>query len=1069
MSGTAKGVVSIVTASAGTGKTWRLENEVREAITSGDVSPERILAVTFTRDAARQLMERARARLFQVGMRQEAQRLLNAPIGTVHGVFGGLLADFALEAGRSPKAQVVPDGANGALFRIAADVAIATHAPVLNRLAQHFDHGVTGRDWREMVREVVDLARQNGLRAADLAASAEASWQGLSVVLAPPAGTPGDELDAALAKALTKALAALVALAALPGGDRTKDTQSAIETLRAAARDLDQGALPWPLWAKLATLKTGAKSHASVLPVHEAAAVHTGHPRLREELQGFIRAIFACATDALDAWQSFKAERGLVDFADQEAAAFAMLDRPAVQARFAEEVELLLVDEFQDTSPIQLALFLKLAALLPRSLWVGDPKQAIYGFRGTDPELMQAVAGRLPALTGGGTETLDQMRRSRPALVSFVNDAFRDAFMPAVTPTQVVVKPWRVEPVGLPPALQVWRVHGGNVDHAASALADGVAAMLEDRDLWPVPEWAGRAPGPLRGGDIAILCRSNDRARGFAEALAAAGLKVALGRSGLLARAECLLALAGLRRLADRSDTAALAEIAHVLEGDNTAPAWLAAALEPGGLAGIAGGVQEIVALEGLREHLNALTPAETLDAAIAALGLPQKLVAWGDATARLANLDELRGLAIAHEGECRQSGWPATASGLSTWIVAQEAEEPANPDPDAVRVLTVHKSKGLEWPIVIVTDLDSEPRGRLFDQPVAMPRADAVVDPLDPLAGRTIRLWPWPYAKQQKDTALGEAASMSAVGLADAAAAESEAVRLLYVAMTRARDWLVLAPRVKGATNQQPARLQTKWLSLLGRGAPELPLVDNGSIRIGEVMHPCAVKDLHPLAATHPVAATHAVGALLPKGNAPHHPPRIIRPSAVEADAIGAAEFTSIHLGPRLPFAGTPDMAAVGEALHGFLAADRRTDARTSREAMAERLLRGWGIAALSPTDAVIAADRLWDWITARWPGATWRSEVPVFQRKGEQRVSGRIDLLVEHAQGIAVIDHKSFPGDMMHWPERATRYAPQLRSYGVLLTEVAGRPVTDILLHLPVGGVLLRLDPADTAEKPR
>jgi ATP-dependent helicase/nuclease subunit A len=832
------GAVHVVTASAGTGKTHRLETEVQQAVMDAHVAPEAIIAVTFTRDAARQLMERARARLFQAGQRGAAQRLLGARIGTVHGVFGSLLADYALEAGRSPSAQVVAEGAGSALFRVAADAVIGRHATQLNRLARRFGHEATRADWREMVREVVDLARQNGLHPTALAASADASWNGLAAALE-PVGKDGMAMNAALGGALA------AALKQLPGGDNTDKTATVIETLREAERAMEGDELPWPHWAKLAKLAPGRLSVAVVQPVIEAASQHGQHPQLHADLEAFIRGIFACAEEAYEAWQGFKQARGLVDFADQEASAFEMLARPAVAGRLEEEAALLLVDEFQDTSPMQLALFLRVAALLPRSLWVGDPKQAIYGFRGTDPELMQAVTAALPTRTGGTRDSLTDMRRSRPALVRFVNDMFGDAFLPAVPRDQVAVKEWRQEPSGLSPALGLWRLHGKNAALAANALAAGVAAMLADRAAWPVPDWTGRAPGPLRGSDIAVLCRSNDSARAVAEALAATGLKVALGRSGLFFRAECVMALAGLRWLADASDSAALAELAHLAEGDAEAPAWLAATLTSADPHdALAKHVPGLAALEALRDRLDALTPAEALDAAIAALGVPVRLRAWGDASSRLANLEALRGLALGYEEECAQSGLPATAAGLCVWLAARDAEEPPSPDLDAVCVLTVHKAKGREWPVVVVADLDSEPKGRLFDKPVAMPCAGAL-DPLNPLAGRWVRLWPWPYAKQSSGTGLDTRAETTATGIADAAQAQREAVRLLYVALTRARDWLILAPRVKAKTKNEPARLQTRWLDTLGDLAPRLPVAGEVPIRVGDMEHACSVRDL--------------------------------------------------------------------------------------------------------------------------------------------------------------------------------------------------------------------------------
>ncbi len=163
-----------------------------------------------------------------------------------------------------------------------------------------------------------------------------------------------------------------------------------------------------------------------------AAARHLGHPRLRDELHQLIRLMFDIASRGLEAYQSLKRERGLLDFVDQEVHALELLCRPDVREVLKEQLDLVLVDEFQDTSPLQLAIFLKLAELAGQSVWVGDPKQAIFGFRGTDPALMDAaieslaspsrdpdlVAAAVDAVAGRSpVETLSTSFRSRPHLV----------------------------------------------------------------------------------------------------------------------------------------------------------------------------------------------------------------------------------------------------------------------------------------------------------------------------------------------------------------------------------------------------------------------------------------------------------------------------------------------------------------------------------------------------------------------------------------------------------------------------------------------------------------------------
>src|SRR3546814_132842 len=139
-------------------------------------------------------------------------------------------------------------------------------------------------------------------------------------------------------------------------------------------------------------------------------------------------------------------------------------------------LDLLLVDEFQDTSPIQLALFMKLTALAAETFWVGDIKQSIYGFRGSDSQLMESVISALPKL-GGTTEVLDQSWRSRPALVELVNEIFVNVF-DRIPASQVKLKPQRREQ-SADAAYGVWHLGGKNIGLRMEALALEVRRLLE--------------------------------------------------------------------------------------------------------------------------------------------------------------------------------------------------------------------------------------------------------------------------------------------------------------------------------------------------------------------------------------------------------------------------------------------------------------------------------------------------------------------------------------------------------------------------------------------------------------
>lgn len=1039
--------IDLISASAGTGKTWTLGKELLDAISAG-IGADRVMAVTFTRAAAAELSARSRQRLLEHNLREEAQRLQLAHIGTVHGVFGGLLGEHAIASGRSPATNVIPEGAASALFRIAADAAIRTHADGIDRISQRFGHGARrdATDWREHVRRVVDLARENGIGAKELDASADRSLGQLMPLL----DAPGDA--AQLDRDLADALAAVIQ----QGPDGTKTTEESLVKCRECQRDLQQGRLGWDGWVRLAGLKGAKASEARFADLRAAAVKVLSHPRLHADINAYVRGIFACACEALDAYEAYKRPRGMMDFADQEAEALRLLDDQIVAGRIADETALLMVDEFQDTSPMQLSLFLRMAAIVRQSLWVGDAKQAIYGFRGTDPALVAAVARILPQATGGARRPpLSDMRRSRPALVAFTNDVFSRAFPKHGIPAQdVLVNAVRPEFSGDHPALHVWRLQGGQQDEAHAALAAGVVRMLREAAAWPVADRDTGDIRPLRGGDIAILMRSNDACAAVASQLAAQGVKVALSRPGLLARAECVLARAALRWLSDPTDTIALAELAHLSEGDSEAPDWLERALRDGGWSLAQG--SDTKALESLREALARLTPSEALDAAIAAINLPQRLRRFGDATARLAALDALRGLARNYEDEMRAARLPATAAGLAAWLAEQEgAEEPASPDRDAVHVLTVHRSKGLEWPVVVLAQLDKDADARLFDSPVAMSDLPEP-DPSAPLAGRWIRFWPWPFG-QSKKVALADRAAASPTGLSATADRNSEEVRLLYVAMTRARDHLVLAPREKATKSSTQGTLGVSWLLKLEDGAPDLQASSEGQVRVGGAAHKCSEWSLVGVdPAVDP--ARHVVAPLLPAPADLNVLPRVLNPSALPpADPI---QPRVIRLGGRLALTGTPDMTDLGDALHGVFASDDPSRSQRERMDRADGLLKRWDIAALAAQDVIAAADRLRASIENLWPGANVHREWPVSAMLGEQRLEGRIDMIVEHEGGFAIIDHKSFPGGAEHWPARCGKYRPQLEAYASALTAATRKPVTGLYLHLPVAGVLLAIE---------
>ena len=150
--------------------------------------------------------------------------------------------------------------------------------------------------------------------------------------------------------------------------------------------------------------------------------------------------------------------------------------------------------------------------------------------------------------------------------------------------------------------------------------------------------------------------------------------------------------------------------------------------------------------------------------------------------------------LVATYEAERDRSRVPTTVTDLCAWLANQDAKQPASRASDAVTLHTYHGSKGLEWPLVILTDLDDEPKGRAFGAHVISDIATSEIDWNDPLAQRWLRFWPWPMGGQKDNVVLDATAANSPEGKEAARVERAERARLLYVGATRARDYLVMA-----------------------------------------------------------------------------------------------------------------------------------------------------------------------------------------------------------------------------------------------------------------------------------
>ena len=538
-------------------------------------------------------------------------------------------------------------------------------------------------------------------------------------------------------------------------------------------------------------------------------------------------------------------------------------DHPSVRRAAQARYRALLVDEFQDTNRLQLELVTLLAerrdgapreamdqaalAALPLEpaflCIVGDRKQSIYEFRGADVSVF-GLAERRILSEGGRREFLQTNRRSSPELLEVFNTTFAGVMAP-----EAEARDYEVDfrdgdrltahrpALDAGPAVERlrtdWSEKAGEIrEQDARVVARRMALLLGEDG----PECVATGDGGrrrARGRDVAILFRSFRAVELYRQALLREQVphRVVRGR-GFHGAQEVLDLASFLALAADPEDGLSLAAVlrspmvgltdASLLRVSEAGAGRLGlSALEPGRLEPQALTSGERARLELLRQLVLQLSPeahrlglAPLLRAVIAETDLRVRLAGTPYAEQSLANLDKLLMLAARRDAAGR-SDCASFARELFALADAAPTEAQAETldaaDPRAVVLLTVHQSKGLEWPIVVVPDLG----GRLSPPERGRIRYDRThglsLRPWDPISGQRCTSERW--------ETLGQEATRRQI---------AERKRLLYVAMTRARDLLVLSgarpKRDGGATwdrwlegalqgcSEQVATLQLPW-----------------------------------------------------------------------------------------------------------------------------------------------------------------------------------------------------------------------------------------------------------------
>jgi len=783
--------LSIVPAGAGAGKTHHIQETLTQWVREKKVRPERILAVTFTEAAAGELRQRIRRALIKDGNLEAALAIERAYVSTIHGLGRRLLIEHAFAAGSSPQQRLIAEDEQDLLIRRSIEENDALRELSHNLSAFGYRGSFVSDEsaedsFRKRLLGVIALLRTLGPRGSDpaMAGFVEASIrQGY--------GAPQGDADA-LAADLKAAVDAL--LRAFPkslaetatNASAVKEFRDNFQALKQAAQMLTGEGKDWRLWQKLRGLRQSKRGSPTpdgyddlATAVMMAADKLASHPGPLEDAILHARALVEGAQAAMSDYETRKRELGVIDFSDMVTNAARILDeKPQVLAAIMDEVDCVIVDEFQDTNPIQFTFLWALARQAKHALIVGDTKQAIMGFQGADPRLTVALTNQFE------TSPLDRNWRSDARIMDFVNALGPCLFGDDYTALTAQ------NPAGPDTALEVIQLAGKRNSRSGGKpqhfIADRILSLLADEKI-AIIDRHSKKPRDLEPRDIAVLCPTHNHCASYASALRSLGLPVRVAEGGWWDSKVVQAACHALRVATDATDRHAAICIATLGPGGMPLPDALKALAQQGRIAAP------------YLEKLEALWPeslATPVDHLVHQVIKASRLRNWCDLLEDPAQMraDLLRfeaeaaAFMEAHRDMREASGfYGQSANVFLGWLenkVGLKGEDlrpnPAGAEADGIEIVTWHASKGREWPIVVVCGLDHK-----FDpRPSTFTTKFPGFDDLDRVIGdATLAYAPEFAAPEATDRFLEELYPEC----------EETARRLLYVALTRARNRLIV------------------------------------------------------------------------------------------------------------------------------------------------------------------------------------------------------------------------------------------------------------------------------------
>ena len=1047
---------TFVSAGAGSGKTYRLTQDIAQMISDGKCQAEEIILTTFTEAAAKELREKVRSTLYSKGLYQAAMNIDNAAIGTIHSIAYQFVSRYWYLLGISANVSIMDtDGSKFCISQSLASLPTEEDLWLFDTICRSFNLTIPQTSqldlgfWKRELKNIIDKTVELCIDEQKLELAKEESKKLLNEVIQWSHFNISSDIISEVINRLNPIFDTIASNAKKDKEEKRKELEDSISELKKYDGKID--GFPF---AKLISI---AQSYSiynsklakyiqkdfsdSVLYFTELVDKLPHSVQVRSLVENYIDAIFRLAIQWKNEYEEFKRKRCLLDFGDLLQKFDELLKKEEVIADIQSRYKVAFVDEFQDCSPLQVQSFERLSELMEHSIWVGDIKQAIYGFRGTNTELIKSIIDKVELKNDGNKlDNLKNCWRSNETIVNLVNNIFCEKVFHDLLKDELIRLDMPNRTENDPPApqereLQHMHFVCGRKEDVPEALVEKVEEFISN--------------GTFKPNEIAILYRYNSDVAKCTKALKERGIAYNARFDSetndvesstddissfinavvsFAARGDNELSKAIIANRIERgySTSELLTDRIQYLESDNNEQDWLSD-------LNIIGRISDI------RKAIGNQSVSAAIETIVVELNLKDLIKRIYPTAPAYNYCSALESKAATYEGMCDNFGMSSTLVGFVEYLKEHPIEYPG--DDNGVSVMTYHKSKGLEWPCVILCSLHKVPvdaKKTFFGVLTYNTEADTLLR----LVPTAIKGFTSSMMERFEENDFFREIRRTTI---------NEAKRLMYVGMTRPKEQLILTT--------YGSKSGDDWLTSIGCDP-----IDSQStasvINWGKASwkHIAENYVLPELSENTSDVAEFAV--LKQPTERPSFDIKFVSPSKAKNTKPQYTVEQYATFADRISASAADGRDnTIGNFIHHAMCL------WNGDKGIIDVLAKAYGVKVEVDT-IVTSITQFWSWMEETYGKATHVDrELPFsFVNENGQIVTGEIDLVYHTAEGDILVDYKTYQGNPAHLTDEnsdffAGKYCGQISLYEEALKR-SGSVIRERFVCYLSLGVIIRME---------